>query len=450
MEAAVQRNQFLKKRLEELKGLQAESKKPLPKASEVKAAFEEFDLDGSGYIEVDEFALLCTALDRPLDDSALHQTLSLLDTDGDGRISFHEFLQWWMQSEGEPGSPGFLNLQILRARLLARRSLNLVRRISSSGKVEAGNDKHMHLNASFDFGASPSQQPGAKVVLELKLEDLLAQYREQLPGEQGAHVCIDMRMAPNRGPLSDTCRFLESLARPLLRSADKARGVTVHAFPVSEEQRRIRVVVGLPVPDPLAMLRQVEVSLQQLVSSLRVEMDFWHPVSEVAVQERMPVSEMIPSAVRASATLNSEFARLVLDSKARLTGAVSAKDTNALVLQALQRGELVVSFARFDKLAEFTVANGETPEKQAEARMLLESSFKDLMARSIQKQPGGKQSMARLGMGVFSAVFGVMSRDVEELLAVHAVAKSGPGVSLSFSNLLKPEALAALFDNIVV
>ena len=54
--------------------------------------FKKFDADGSGSIEKDEFTQLMIAINCPKD--KIPDALTTLDTDGDGKISFPEFLKW--------------------------------------------------------------------------------------------------------------------------------------------------------------------------------------------------------------------------------------------------------------------------------------------------------------------------------------------------------------------
>ena len=54
--------------------------------------FKKFDADGNGSIEKDEFTQLMIAINCPKD--KIPDALTTLDTDGDGKISFPEFLKW--------------------------------------------------------------------------------------------------------------------------------------------------------------------------------------------------------------------------------------------------------------------------------------------------------------------------------------------------------------------
>lgn len=63
--------------------------------AEVREIFNHYDRDGSGQIEAREFARICDALGVELEEEELAAGLSIVDSDGDGRISWDEFLGWW-------------------------------------------------------------------------------------------------------------------------------------------------------------------------------------------------------------------------------------------------------------------------------------------------------------------------------------------------------------------
>ncbi|MBX5481720.1 MAG: EF-hand domain-containing protein [Myxococcaceae bacterium] len=62
---------------------------------EVREIFGHYDRNKSGVIDASEFARLCEALGMEMDDEVLQAGLSVVDADGDGKISWDEFLAWW-------------------------------------------------------------------------------------------------------------------------------------------------------------------------------------------------------------------------------------------------------------------------------------------------------------------------------------------------------------------
>jgi len=59
--------------------------------------FSQFDKDGSGTIDKDEFGSLMASMDVMLDPGQLAKAYKDLDTDEDGNIDFKEFVTWWVQ-----------------------------------------------------------------------------------------------------------------------------------------------------------------------------------------------------------------------------------------------------------------------------------------------------------------------------------------------------------------
>lgn len=59
---------------------------------EFKTAFNLFDKDGDGFLSIQELRSVFTALQKPITDEELDQLMQDLDTDGNGRIDFTEFM----------------------------------------------------------------------------------------------------------------------------------------------------------------------------------------------------------------------------------------------------------------------------------------------------------------------------------------------------------------------
>lgn len=62
---------------------------------ELRTAFERFDTDGSGHIEVDELDELLAALDLDTGDDAVLKAMSKLQTESPGRVTWEELRVWW-------------------------------------------------------------------------------------------------------------------------------------------------------------------------------------------------------------------------------------------------------------------------------------------------------------------------------------------------------------------
>lgn len=97
---------------------------------ELAAAFEKFDLDGSGTVSSEEFRLglraLTGALGAPLTDMQAQELLKALDKNGDGQLSYAEFLD------------GFRIVDTKTAKVTTPAPTSPTRRGSLSGGASAG------------------------------------------------------------------------------------------------------------------------------------------------------------------------------------------------------------------------------------------------------------------------------------------------------------------------
>jgi len=65
---------------------------------ELKQSFDACDSNGDGWIVNEEFSELLRALDQDLSEDECLLAFELTDADGDGVISFEEFMGWWTDS----------------------------------------------------------------------------------------------------------------------------------------------------------------------------------------------------------------------------------------------------------------------------------------------------------------------------------------------------------------
>ena len=62
---------------------------------QVRSKFKYYDKDRSGQLDTPELAVLCASLGSTMTRQELESALFILDTDGNGRISEDEFVNWW-------------------------------------------------------------------------------------------------------------------------------------------------------------------------------------------------------------------------------------------------------------------------------------------------------------------------------------------------------------------
>lgn len=67
--------------------------------TDLAKTFKEFDKDNSGYLDTKELAALCQSLGISLTIHELESAILLLDSNGDGKISYNEFSDWWKGQE---------------------------------------------------------------------------------------------------------------------------------------------------------------------------------------------------------------------------------------------------------------------------------------------------------------------------------------------------------------
>lgn len=91
-----------------IRALAREQEMPLPDVEKVKAMFDEFDTDGSGEIEEEEFRHILYKMlhvrdvtDVPI--KRLQRYWREVDIDGSGSIGFDEFLIWYKTSFNKDG-----------------------------------------------------------------------------------------------------------------------------------------------------------------------------------------------------------------------------------------------------------------------------------------------------------------------------------------------------------
>jgi Ca2+-binding EF-hand superfamily protein len=66
--------------------------------AELRQSYDRFDSDGDGWIVQKEFERLLQLLDADLSADECGLAFESADEDGDGSISFEEFMKWWTEA----------------------------------------------------------------------------------------------------------------------------------------------------------------------------------------------------------------------------------------------------------------------------------------------------------------------------------------------------------------
>jgi Ca2+-binding EF-hand superfamily protein len=63
--------------------------------AELRQSYDSYDANGDGWINAEEFCRLLQALDHDLSADECLLAFEMTDSDGDGLMSFEEFMAWW-------------------------------------------------------------------------------------------------------------------------------------------------------------------------------------------------------------------------------------------------------------------------------------------------------------------------------------------------------------------
>ena len=59
---------------------------------ELKAAFQQMDANGDGFVTKDELKTMLSSLGEPVEDSVVDEMMAVADINGDGKVDFNEFV----------------------------------------------------------------------------------------------------------------------------------------------------------------------------------------------------------------------------------------------------------------------------------------------------------------------------------------------------------------------
>eukprot|EP00935_MAST-01C_sp_MAST-1C-sp1_P001178 g1178.t1 len=67
----------------------------------IRQAFQSFDKDNSGYLDLNELKELSSQLGEELEGEELNEAMAALDSSGDGKVDFGEFIAWWQEDDDD-------------------------------------------------------------------------------------------------------------------------------------------------------------------------------------------------------------------------------------------------------------------------------------------------------------------------------------------------------------
>ena len=62
---------------------------------DARSVFNELDVDGSGFIDYNDIAVLCQRMGRTQSEEAIRHALTVMDTNHNGEVDWNEFIVWW-------------------------------------------------------------------------------------------------------------------------------------------------------------------------------------------------------------------------------------------------------------------------------------------------------------------------------------------------------------------
>ncbi len=330
--AALKENAKLKKRLAKLQrienGLEADPARGVTIEKDVcLSAFNDFDVDKSGYIDKSELSLLATDLGAALDDRELESAYKQIDTSGDGKIQFEEFFRWWNGQGGMQGAEkDIMKLTLLRARLLSFKGKKVMDALaasakkaglvkpdgksaapapaasaSGSGKPAAAAADSKDTKDSKSSGDSKEPEVAAPAgshshTIRLSVGDfekaamrLSASLKQGWigdpkilngvdPAKTGLFVSVDIK---SQGK-PDFIDYLSALAQTWSRVLAK-HSIVLSACAPPNTKDIARVTIGLPIPvaDPAQMFKAIGLPLESITRLASLNLEFGHSLAEI-------------------------------------------------------------------------------------------------------------------------------------------------------------------------
>ena len=75
--------------------------------ADLKKAFDEFDTNKNGTLELAEVAKVCAAIGLPTEEAKIKEFFEKIDTDHSGTITFQEFAAWYRSGQNDSNESVF-------------------------------------------------------------------------------------------------------------------------------------------------------------------------------------------------------------------------------------------------------------------------------------------------------------------------------------------------------
>lgn len=284
------KNAALKKELAKLEKLaasvdskesKAKSEQKVKDVAAVKAAFDHFDADASGFIDKAEFAALSADLGELLDDDELAAAVKEIDVSGDGKISFNEFIRWWATDNKKVGGKSAAKVALLKTKLKARefKAVNnmLIRQLSAIKSNENEFVKHRIALSVGDF-------KDAKASVHAALS-----FAAPLPEAQmmGAPAVSHLTLALNA---TATQAAVEAEKKKI---DDLIAGVGLPGkSEVDMKSRTISVWTAVP-EDPFALAQQLGLDLKTFVREASISLELPFSPTDLVEAGGKPLADLI-------------------------------------------------------------------------------------------------------------------------------------------------------------
>lgn len=396
----------------------------------VKTAFDHFDADASGFIDKAEFAALSADLGELLDDDELSAAVKEIDSSGDGKISFNEFIRWW-SSDKKSSSKSGAKIALLKTKLKAREfkafSGGLIRQLSSIKPDSSEFVKHRIALTIGDLKDAKSS-----LNLAVSFNDGKDAQALQMPS------LIKVKFALKAGA---TAADVEA-ERKKLDDFLKGDVGLPHKTEVDAKANVLTVAMGVP-EDPFAMAAELGLDLKAFVKEVSVKLEL--PFSAAEVLDGKDGS--LPDMIQLNFETKLEFRKALVHTLAQtLPGAA-----DAAFGAFLENMNLSMALGSVKDLAEGMVP----PEGLDVNRQRMGVPPPLFMAAKGAKyllKPNAKAKIAEMYAGIWSAgmppevvrIVSIMRKVISEPTQIVFSSGSGVAVTVDIKNLLPTSVLPDL------